>query len=191
MPKRGITKRRTFWDDNLTEEPFKTNREGIFGLAELERTDYGVWVIAPGYGARFVAPVPAKAQNPPPETPIALERTGTLVLKAPPDLLKGLPNPYLAYRIRDAAGRAVCPGGKVDKMPPYETGVGQLFGAAAPELRINTIPPGRYTLEWEIHQLPETEAETGPRVLPAAHHGKAEIEIRKGQETVVPLTPTP
>ena len=169
---------------------FKTDREGVFSLDTLERVDYGLWVVAPGYGTRFVAPVAARAQKPPPETTFALERAGTLVLRAAPALLKGLPNPYLAYRIRDAAGRAVCPGGECSwGVPPFETGVAKLFEASPPECRTEIAPPGRYTLEWEIYQRAVQGPDERGHFLPAAHHGKAEIEIRKAGETVVPLVP--
>ncbi len=159
--------------------------DGLFSLDGLQRMGYGVWVSAPGYGARFVSPVLAAEK--PAETVIRLERTGALVFNVAPDLLKGLAFPCLLYCVRDGAGRAVYPGGDWVQGPPIETGVFKLFGDGPPERRTDLIPPGRYTLEWEIHHYPRLADPQAPEPVPASASGKAEFEIRKGEETVVHL----
>jgi hypothetical protein len=162
-------------------------------LDDLQPADYGVWVVAAGYGARFVAPVVASREKPTTEIPV--ERTGALVVKTAPGLLERLKFPYLVYRISDEAGRAMFPGGEHDPWAPLASGATRLFGKGDPTRRVDVVPPGRYTIEWEIH-LPldavwEYLFNTMPRptVPLAAHRGKASFEIRKGAETVLELSP--
>ncbi len=187
--KPGVPEGKAFHWDDYTTEPFKTDAQGNFALDGLQHAEYGLWVVAPGFGARFVAPVPASPQRP--ETTIELDRSGVLVLRPTPEALKGVPNAHLAYRICDAAGRPVHPGGETGGVSPDTTGVAKLFDKERPEWRVDTLAPGRYRVEWEIHQCPEPKPGEYWRTLPAVHRGKAEVEVRKGEETVVVLSPLP
>lgn len=185
--KPGVPEGKPFDARDHTPEPFQTDGRGRFSLDGLLAADYGLWVVAPGFGAQFVAPVPASPQTP--ETTIELARSGVLVLRPTPEAIKDVPNPHLAYRVCDASGRPVHPGGETSGASPMESGVAKLFGGERAECRIDTLPPGRYSVEWEIHQHPEPKKGEYRRILPAVHRGKGEVEIRKGEETVLGLPP--
>jgi len=185
--KPGVPEGRPLDRDDYTIERFQTDAQGAFSLDGLLDAEYGLWVVAPGFGARFVAPVPASPQAP--ETVVELRRAGVLILRPVPEAIKDVPNPYVAYRVCDASGRPVHPGGEISGGSPMETGVAKLFGKERAEWRIDTIPPGRYSVEWEIHQRPEPKQVRYWRTLPAVHRGEAEVEIRKGEEAVIQLLP--
>ena len=62
--------------------------------------------------------------------------------------------------------------------------------------RLDVVPPGRYTLDWEVHRPIDACWEhlfnmvPRPTIPLAVRRGKAAIEIRKGAETVVELSET-
>ena len=189
--KPGVPAGRPYRRGDYTSEHMATDAAGGLSLDGLQQVAYGVWVVAAGYGARFVAPVPAAPTEPLPETVVALERAGVLVLRAEPATLVGLRFPYVTYRILDARGRAVHPGGEVTGPLAKETGVAKLFGKDPLEHRIDILAPGRYTVQWEIHHCPERKGHRGPYAVPAAHRGEAPADVRKGKETVIQLKASP
>lgn len=168
----------------LRYEYFESDAEGVIAFDGLQPAKYGVWVIAPAYRAQWVAPLPVASQNRGSEVSVSLSPTGALVLRPSEALLKGLTKPCVAYRVRNESGQAVYPGGEYE-ITPLETGVARLYGREAPEYRIDVIPPGRYTMAWEIHHQPL--AVRVDELSPAVHRGNATFQIRPKGHTVVRL----
>ncbi|MBM4047135.1 MAG: carboxypeptidase regulatory-like domain-containing protein, partial [Planctomycetes bacterium] len=168
--------------------PIQSDANGLIHLDRIQAGQYGVWFIAAGYGARWVSPLPSapRAESAPPHA-ISLERTGTLRLKPAPDLLAGVKSPYLAYRIWDSEGRVVCADQEPERyQPPYDTALVKLTDKTATGYAVDILPPGTYTLAWELYRVPSSRAFASDLGLPL-FKGKARFEVRRGEQSVVEL----
>ncbi len=171
-----------------TYEDMQSNKEGLVSLDGLQPADYGVWVIASGYAARLVAPLKASpdAGNP---IVIELQPTGVLLLKPAAQTLEGVTSPYVLYHITNAQGQPVFPGGENQSTAVLETGAAWLVGDNAEGYRVDVLAPGNYSIEWEIQRGPDPEDASwdSRKIRPPVLNGKADFEIRRGEETIVEL----
>ncbi len=164
-----------------------SDTEGSVRIENMHLGIYGVWVMAPGYGTRWVAPLiarqPAPGHLP---TTIDLKPAGTLLLKADTGLLNAIWGPYVAYQIRDVQDRIVFPGGRFRPYFLYENGLTPLFHTDTDGHRreghpVDVLVPGRYSIQWEIHC--SSKSEPGYQRLeirPAIYAGQAQFEIHEG-----------
>ena len=166
-----------------TYESMATDDKGTFALSGVQSGSYGVWAVAHGYAARWISPVRSG------ETCVVkLHPTGSLVLKPKPGLLDGIVAPSLAYRVEDARGNAVFPGGVGQGYEEIiETGAAPLWGDNAGGYTVDVLPPGKYTLKWEIHSGFEGDAIPRP-IKPAVCSGQTRFRITPGKESVVVLS---
>ena len=169
-------------------EEIRSDDQGLVGLDAIQATEYGVWVMAPGYGARWVAPLTASAEAAEGEpVRIEMQPTGVLVIKPEPGLLAGIDNAYVVYRISDADGQVVFPGGEGQGRGVWDTGAAALGGERPEGFRVEVLPVGSYTMKWELHRGPTVE-QPSPRGLEPLASGEAQLQITKGEETLLVLS---
>lgn len=162
-----------------------TDAQGLLTVPGVQEDEYGVWIIAPGYSACWIAPVQAEVGEGK-EFVIKLEPTGSVLLKPTAGLLDGIDLPYLVYRILDSKGRTVFPGGELIYQELVESGVAKLYGEGFDSYKLDVVPPGQYSIEWEIHRGYLGDPIPRPVYSPSVY-GKSRFEIRRGAEAVVQL----
>jgi len=173
-------------------QPITTNAQGEVGIHGLQPGRYGAWVIAEGHGARWVSPIESQAtQGPASTVTVALEPTGTLLLQPAHDVLDEDKTPAVVYRLIDGAGKAVFPGGQLVALV-LDTGVGVLDGEHAKAYPVNTVPPGRYQLKWELYLIGDRAEPFRTQLADAlAARGETQVHIQAGKQTVVVLAGRP
>ena len=177
-----------------TYQGLMSDDRGLVTMEGLQRGVYGIWVTAPGYCAQWVAPVltrPAelvadKSSGHLPTT-ICMQPGCALVLKAARGLLAGIPSPYVVYRIHDATGHVVFPGGEAQRWGTMETGIAPLGSGKSRGYKVDALSPGRYTIAWEVRPGPEQGKRRRRIAGPALYRGNAEFSISSGKRTVVVL----
>ena len=118
---------------------------------------------------------------------IEMQPTGVLVIKPEPGLLAGIDNPSVVYRISDADGQVVFPGGEGQGRGVWDTGAAALGGERPEGFRVDVLPVGSYTIKWELHRGSTVE-EPSPRGLEPLASGEAQLQITKGEETLLVLS---
>ncbi|HUS81100.1 MAG TPA: carboxypeptidase regulatory-like domain-containing protein, partial [Armatimonadota bacterium] len=136
------------------EDPMQTDERGLVEVEGAPVCTYGAWVIADGYVAQWVPEVPSARE--PATTTVRLARGGTLALRPGEGALEGITNPYAVWRITDADGRIVFPGGENHSRAVWDTGAAFLVGEHAGGYRL-ALAPGAYTVRWELHGGPNDE----------------------------------
>ena len=170
--------------------PIQTDAQGRVTLDDLRPGDYGAWVAAPGYGARWIAPLKATAQEAEDEEVLVrLRPTSILSLEPDAEVLESLYGPYLTYEVLDAAGEPVYPGAASGM--PLRAGAVPLIGENADLVQIKVLPPGEYTLRWEIHCTPGEDDGSRGTLQPAVCRGEAAFELTKDIGAFVTLEAQP
>ena len=157
--------------------------DGTVTINGLQVGAYVLWVVAEGYGAKRVGPL---ATGKPPVR-VALEPTGPLLLKLTKGTVDPKRRPYVVYRIRNGNGKLVCPGGEACGGLLFENGAAWLDEKAKGVARITVIPPGSYTMAWEVYRGDVTPAYEFKPVRKPLLSGRAAFTIRVGEGTTVVL----
>lgn len=144
--------------------------------------EYGVWVSARGYAAQFVRPVSATVDGQ--RDVIELSPTGSVVFRPDGDALADVTTPYVVWCVADANGNAVYPGGETQTDEIVETGGVFLVGEHADGYVVDTIPPGHYTILWEVYAGPDAESRSAPNEA-AVLSGEQEVEVAPGRTEAV------
>ena len=173
-------------------QPITTSAQGEAAVHGLLPGRYAAWVVAEGHGARWVSPIESQATDGSASTvTVALEPTGTFLLQPAQDLLDEDKTPAVVYRLIDGSGKAVFPGGQLVPLV-LDTGVGVLDGEYAKAYPVNTVPPGRYQLKWELYLIGDHAEPFRTQLADAlAARGETQVHIQAGKQTVVLLAGKP
>jgi protocatechuate 3,4-dioxygenase beta subunit len=173
-------------DDPSGSRTISTDEQGLLTLERVHPGTYGAWIVASGHAARFVTGMDTGDQV----HVIDQQPTGTLRFEVGDGALDGIATPLLLWKVIDDAGEAVFPGGENQGFAFFGTGAAALIGEHASGYTVDVLPPGSYTVQWEVHPGPDPDDSIAAQMRSRSPvvAGEEQIEVAQDTEAVVTIT---